>query len=497
MHPCSPELEPPMTDHRSHTPLTIKVSVGVLSLIIICGLILARPVTTLQDFDQPIYITIAYDLDRYGTFSNGIYADADSDIDSTIPPPAGMFFGPVYPMLVYAAMQLDPRFGAAVRCSVAADRDDRDDPTCDRYELPIRLLNAFMLAIAVIVIASTGELLFPGGPTFLLSAAAALVAVACEAAIFSYIMTEATIFWFYSLFAFFSVRAWKSGRAAHYLVAGVWLGLLCLTKPSFLVQIPLALLLGALVLASSGRKPTDVLKPLLAFSIACGCLVGGWMARNVISVGKLGFTEEYGSAVLIERFAYNTMSVREFFQAFPYCTPGLGDLAFDKEGGDDSMHRFVYWTDGSFFHLGRDRRVSLLEDNGRLDPQISGIVRDEIRANWWRHLLVSIPLAWCGLWAGWVASLLLVPPFVWACVRALRERPPMFLPYTLPALLNLALVSLIGNHYTRYNLILIGPYAIGTASLLTMRLQRVRWRGPLRASASVSPPPSSVASSSD
>jgi hypothetical protein len=73
----------------------------------------------------------------------------------------------------------------------------------------------------------------------------------------------------------------------------------------------------------------------------------------------------------------------------------------------------------------------------------------------------------------------------------------MFLPYALPALLNLALVSLIGNHYTRYNLILIGPYAIGTASLLTMRLQRARWRWPFRASASVSPPPSSVASSLD
>ena len=115
-------------------------------------------------------------------------------------------------------------------------------------------------------------------------------------------------------------------------------------------------MLGALVLAHSGRKPSDVLKPLIAFSIACGCFVGGWMARNAISVGKLGFTEEYGSAALIERFAYNTMSVREFFQAFPYCTPGLGDLAFDKEVGNDSMHRFVYWTDGSFFRLGRDRR---------------------------------------------------------------------------------------------------------------------------------------------
>jgi 4-amino-4-deoxy-L-arabinose transferase-like glycosyltransferase len=488
-----------MADHRSHAPLKIRISASLFSFIVICGLILTRPMATLQDFDQALYITIAYDLDRYGTFSNGIYADAesDTDLDSTTPPPAGMFFGPVYPMLVYAAMQLDTRFRAAVRCSVAADRDDRDDLTCDRYELPMRLLNAFMLTIAVMLIASTAELLFPMEPTFLLSAAAALVAVACEAAIFSYIMTEATIFCVYSLFAFFSVRAWKSGRTAHYLLAGVWLGLLCLTKPSFLIQFPLALLLGALVLVRSGRKPTDVLKLLSAFSIAFGCLVGGWIARNAISVGKLGFTEEYGSAVLIERFAYNTMSVREFFQAFPYCTPGLGELAFDKEGGNDSTHRFVYWTNGSFFHLGRDRRGSLLDEYGRLDPQISGIAREEMRTNWWGHLLVSIPLAWCGLWAGWIASLFLVPLFVWACLRSLRERPPMFVFYALPALLNLALDGLIGNHYTRYNLILIGPYAIGAASLFTMRLERARWRWPFRAPASLSTPSASAASGSD
>jgi hypothetical protein len=488
-----------MADRRSHAPLKIRISVGLFSFMVICGLILTRPIATLQDFDQPLYITIAYDLDRYGTFSNGIYADAesDTDMDSTTRPPAGMFYGPIYPMLVYAAMQLDPRFGAAVRCSVAADRDDRDDPTCDRYELPMRLLNAFMLAIAIMVIASAGEFLFPTGLTFLLGAAAALVAVACESVIFSYIMTEATIFCFYSLFAFFSVRAWKSGCTAHYLLAGVWLGLLCLTKPSFLIQFPLALLLGALVLARSGRKPMDVLKPLLAFSITCGCLVGGWMARNAISVGKLGFTEEYGSAALIERFAYNTMSVREYFQAFPYCMPGLSELAFDKEGANDSMHRFVYSTSGSFFHLGRDRRNNLLDEYGRIDPLISGIARDEMRSNWWRHLLVSIPLAWCGLWAGWIASLFLVPLYVWACLRALRERPPMFLFYALPALLNLALDGLIGNHSTRYNLILIGPYAIGAASLVTMRLDRGRWWWPFRAPASLSTPSASAASSSD
>jgi hypothetical protein len=107
-----------MADRRSHAPFKIRISVGLFSFMVICGLILTRPIATLQDFDQPLYITIAYDLDRYGTFSNGIYADAESDTDmnSTTRPPAGMFYGPIYPMLVYAAMQLDPRFGGPLQC---------------------------------------------------------------------------------------------------------------------------------------------------------------------------------------------------------------------------------------------------------------------------------------------------------------------------------------------------------------------------------------------
>jgi hypothetical protein len=38
----------------------------------------------------------------------------------------------------------------------------------------------------------------------------------------------------------------------------------------------------------------------------------------------------------------------------------------------------------------------------------------------------------------------------------------------------LALHAAVGNHYTRYNLILIGPYAVGAAFIATS------WRQPRR-----------------
>ncbi len=105
--------------------------------------------------------------------------------------------------------------------------------------------------------------------------------------------------------------------------------------------------------------------------------------------------------------------------------------------GPKAMERFVYYSPKSFFHVGRAHRDKLVEAHGRLDPLIGGLIRDEMRANWWRHLLVSIPLAWCGMWVGGWLGLLLVPLFACACVAAVRRGKPLLLLYAVPALVML------------------------------------------------------------
>lgn len=481
-----------MTKSRIVTSLKVRIGLGVLAFVVLGTLILNRPVPALQDFDQTFYISVAYDLDRWGVFSNGIVADSESptDTDSNTRPAPGMFFGPVYPALVVAAMKLDPRFAQAVRCSVAADRDARDDRDCAPDALPMRFVNAVLLAGATVAVASTAELIFAESAMFLLTGALALVALACESAIFSYIMTEATIFSVYSFFALANVLAWRTGQARYFALGGLLLAVLCLTKPSFLLFFPLAIVLGAAyfyLFAIGGIRRAA--RHLFVFSLAFACVVGAWMTRNYVSVGKFGLTEEYGAAALIERFAYDDMTVREFLQAFPYCTPGIGELAFaPRYAGDNSMHRFVWWTNGGFFNAGRERRNALTEKYGRLDPLIWPIVVNEMRANWWRYLLVSIPLGWCGMWAGRLASLPLLPLFVWACIRCVRRRQPLFLLYAAPPVANLALDALLGNESTRYNLILIGPYAIGAASIIAPWLESARWRWRARASGSSAAP---------
>jgi len=63
---------------------------GCIAFAVLSFMILNRPAWKLNDFDQPFYVTIAYDLDKYGVFSNGPFAPVDNTIAR---PPPGMFFG--------------------------------------------------------------------------------------------------------------------------------------------------------------------------------------------------------------------------------------------------------------------------------------------------------------------------------------------------------------------------------------------------------------------
>src|SRR5262245_66101738 len=95
---------------------TIAFAVAVAAVVALA--IAARPAKRMVDFDQSFYLTVAYDLDRHGVFSNGVFDSADS---TAAAPQPGMFFAPLYPMLIFAAMQVDPRFARAVACTVEAD----------------------------------------------------------------------------------------------------------------------------------------------------------------------------------------------------------------------------------------------------------------------------------------------------------------------------------------------------------------------------------------
>jgi hypothetical protein len=344
---------------------------------------------------------------------------------------------------------------------------------CEMYAMPVLLMHAALLTLGVLAVALSAEIIFASAAVFWLTGILATIALLPDADLFSFVMTESLTFGLYSLAALALVAALKGPRVITILIAGGFFGLLALTRASFLVVAPVAVALIAINdmwLARAGWRP--LIKHALVFSVAWTAVVGPWLVRNAISTGEWRLSEEYGSVTLIERFAYDDMTAREFALAFPYCLPTIGQPLIEKLFGPKAMARFIYSEPGSFFHTGRARRERLVSEHDKLDPIISAVIRDEMRERWWHYLLVSLPLGWCGLWVGGLLGLALAPLFVWGCVTAVRRREPLFLLYATPPLVMLALHAALANQYTRYNLILIGPFAAATAWFLVEKTRR-------------------------
>ena len=431
--------------------------------------ILLRPPKWLSDFDQSFYLTIAYDLVHHGVFSNGVFDKVDSTKET---PPPGRFFAPVYPAVIATLMKLDSRFARAVDCSVESNAGSRLGSECEVYARPALLANALFLTLGVLAVALAAELMLGLCVAFWLAGALTTAALLAETDLFSFMMTESLTFGQYSLTLLAFVWSLKGPALARFLLGGALLGVLVLTRAGYVVLLFLVPVLIVLANRQSGIKAVGY---AAGFVIACAAVLSPWMARNAASVGHWGLTEEYGSATLIERFAFNDMTPREFFLSFAYCLPTVGPPVVEAAFGKQAMERFVYYTPKSFFHVGRGVRDELVEAHGRLDPLIGGIIRAEMQKNWWRHLLVGLSLGWCGMWVGGTLGLLLVPAFIAGTLIARGEKLQLLLLYAAPAFAMLGLHALIANHYTRYNLILIGPLvAAATSVVLTVFAGRQR-----------------------
>jgi len=337
-----------------------------------------------------------------------------------------------------------------------------------------------LLAIGVLAIGFTAELIFGRLLMFYLAGALATVALLPEADLFSYIMTESATFAFYGLTAAAMVWGLKTGRGIAWLIAGLFLGLLVLTRPSFVVLGPVIVILAVLAGPVAGADRRSLATVVFGFCLGFAIVVLPWTARNAGSVGKWGLTEEYGALSVIERFAFNRMTAREFVLAFPYCVPGIGAWLVERLAGPDAVSRFDWRDPKGFFGEGRARRLALVAQHGRLDPVIGALAREELRTHWWRYLLTTLPLAWCGLWIGGLFGLVLIPLFVWAGVRAARRRQGLFLLYAIPPLAMVGLHAAVANHYSRYNLILIGPASVGAAWIISGLATRALTRNATR-----------------
>ena len=454
------------------SPIGSRIAFALTVFLVLAAAILTRPPKPLDEFDQPFYLTVAYDLMHHGVFSNGFVSLGNTA--GAMPSP-GMFFGPLYPSLIAGVTEIDARFAKTVDCGAETYRAKRSATECDVYVRPMLLIHALLLTLGVVAVARAAELLFADRGIFYLTGVVATGALLADANQFSFLMTESMTFSLYALAMLAMVLGWTTSKSRYFVVAGFGFGVLCLARFSFLAA---ALVMPALIAINS----RFVVRPhrgwaavgVLGFVLAFLAVIVPWATRNAISAGKFALTEEYGSVTLVERFAYDQMTLREFALAFPYCLPKIGPDIVGYTFGPDTMARFQYDLPNSFYAIGVAHRDALTEQFTRIDPIIGEVVRNEMNDNWWRYILVSIPLAWCGMWVGGWLGLVIVPLFAVACVAAHRRSKPLLLLYVTPALVMLGLHAALASFYTRYNLALIGPFSAAAAWLIVLIV--TRWR---------------------
>jgi hypothetical protein len=105
-------------------------------------------------------------------------------------PPPGMFFAPLYPWLIVVVTAVDPRFSAAIDCSIEENHKMRDGTQCEAYAKPMLILHAAFLTAGVIAIALAAEIIFGQTILFWLAGFLATLALAPDADLFSFVMTE-------------------------------------------------------------------------------------------------------------------------------------------------------------------------------------------------------------------------------------------------------------------------------------------------------------------
>ncbi|WP_232480470.1 hypothetical protein [Roseomonas sp. KE2513] len=432
---------------------------------------LRAPPRDLSYGDQSFYATTAWDLLRWGTFSDGFFDRVDSAVEA---PPPGMFLGPVYPLLLAGVMSVEPALREAAGCMVQHTPSADVAARCPAYGGLVRPLHMALVAGALAFLMAAARRVSGSLAVAGLATGIGLVLCLAYARLFSLAMTESLALFLFSGAAYTFMRALLDGGRGAALLGGLFFGLLLLTRPSHVVLLPLALLALLYVAmrpAPSGRR----IAATALFALGVAAVTLPWAARNEAVLGRFALTAGYGPAVLIERMAYNEMTPGEFGASFLYWLPDFGDRLAERLFGHETVRRLDWNQPDSLYDIGQHRRHAALEAPGRIDDLVPGLLRDEVIGRPVAYAASTLSLAWRGLWVGrnvGIVVILLLPLGLMAAHRARRLR--LWALYAAPAWIMLVVHAGASVNQERYNLALILGLSVAAAWAI-LSLAAKRW----------------------
>jgi len=435
----------------------------LLILLVVGGLWSRAELRPFNEFDQPFYLGSAYDLRHSGRFTDGYFL-ARPGPDRLRP--SSMRFAPLYPGLLAAVAQVDSALRANIDCLAEGDGHN---PACGRAAPVMRSLQAAELVCVFWLFWWIGGAVGGTRLRAWLTLGLALLTAGVLMRSVTYLMTEMTTLWFTTAATACGLRAAQAGGSRAWgFACGVLLALAALTRPAFEYLIFATAIAGFLA-AWRARRGFGAALALVA---GAALTLAPWILRNAIMFGRPALSFGYASHTLVQRIEFDFMTWHEYALSYVCWLPN-GESLGRRIDGPAACERFGWDSPRSFYILGHGHLLdATLVASGGYAHHMSYLLHTYIFAMPLWHIAVTIPLALRGAYIDhWWGFVLLFVALA-ATVRAMLRGDWRFLLVSLPAWFMLALNAAVAVNQTRYNLMLILPYALAGAWVVEGALVR-------------------------
>ena len=438
--------------------------VTLLSTLCLFYMVSTQPRASAPVSDARVYVKLALGLSEFGVF--GRYRDAGHT-----PAPA-IDVAPLYPWFVAQLMGSDPALRDSLRCEMT--RRATDAPPCPQHYARLVQVQTGLLAVTLILLWATAWVwtarALCAWLAWLLALTAGIVPQYAPV-----ILTEALTLPLGGLFTLaFALMIKRRHVALAAMIGGFALGLLALTRPSFwYLLLAIASASMALALLPRWRRYSA---PLILLWVMAAVVTVPWLVRNHAEFDRYALSGgDYGGRSLMQRLAYNDMTLVEFAAAFIYWLPDWGDSLARTLLPPTSYVRLGWDSPHAFYRQGVARMRADMQA-GLVQSDVSTLLRDEVLAHPIRHARATLALAWRGIFIGKTWGLV-----GWLCAivalwRGWRARQYDYLLLCLPAWFLCLFQAAVSVSIPRYNLLLLPLLALTMALQLEPVVRRRRPR---------------------